>query len=262
MPPISAKISSLFRLTRFALAIGLIFVGLLTPLSCTTTPVPTSAEIAAAVPVNLGFSNRPSWLLWEVARHKQFFEQNRANVALKWFDRYADSLGAFHSQLLDANTQTLADTIRAISAGEDWAIVLVTDATDSTIPDFGHLAVTRQQIEERPDAIQGLVNTWFDSVEYIRQQPEKADRIMAKRVNLAPENYRSLATDTTPFGIAENFNAFAPGNDTTHLPNAAQATVQRLLNNGAIQAKPDLTQLLDDRFIQAYAASRNTTIEQ
>lgn len=257
----SAKLSPLFRLTRFALAIGLIFVGLLTPLSCATTPVPTSGEIAAAVPVNLGFSDRPSWLLWEVARQKQLFERNRANVDLKWFDRYADSLGAFHSEILDANTQTLTDTIRALAAGEDWAIVLVTDATNTTIPEFGHLAVTRQQIEERPDAIQRLVNTWFDSVDYIRQQPEKADRIMAKRVNLAPEHYRNLATDTVPLGLAENLKAFAPGKDSTHLRNAAQATVQWLLKSGAIPAPPDLSQLLDDRFIQAYAASRSTTPE-
>jgi ABC-type nitrate/sulfonate/bicarbonate transport system substrate-binding protein len=250
-----AKLSDLFRFTRFALSIGLILMGLLTPLSCATNPAPTPREIAAAIPVNLGFSDRPSWLSWEVARQKQFFEENRANVDLKWFDRYAESIGAFHSGLLDANTQTLADTLCAIAEGEDWAIVLVTDAPNSSIPDFGHLAVTRQQIEEHPERVQGLVNAWFESIHYMQEKPEKADRIIAKRLNISPENYQNLATGTIPFSIAENLNAFAPGNDITHLQNAATAMSQLLLENGSIRAKPDLSQLLDDRFLQAYNAT-------
>lgn len=256
-----AKLSYLFRFTGFVLSIGLILMGLLTPLSCATNPTPTPWEIAAAVPLNVGFSDRPSWLSWEVARQKQFFEENRTNVDLKWFDRYAESIDAFHSGLLDANTQTLADTLRAITAGEDWVIVLVTDATNSSIPDLGHLAVTRQQIEEHPDRVQGLVNTWFESVQYIREKPEKADRIIAKRLNISPENYRKLATGTIPFGIAENLNAFAPGDNITHLQNAAAAMSQLLLDSGSIRAKPDLSQLFDDRFIQVYNNARTAINE-
>ncbi|MGB3240925.1 MAG: hypothetical protein WBB29_21745 [Geitlerinemataceae cyanobacterium] len=250
-----AKIFRLFRLTRFAISIGLILLGLFVPLSCASNPAPTPGEIAAAIPANVGFSNRPTWLSWEVARQKQFFQQYQTNVDLKWFDGYAESVIALESGLLDANTQTLADTIRSIAAGEDWAIVLVTDATNSNISDFGHLAVTRQYMEEHPEVVQGLANTWFETVQYIREKPEKADRFMAKRANIPPEDSQDLTTRTVPFGIAENLNAFAPGNDMAHLRYAAEAICQLLLQNGAIQTKPDLSQLFDDRFVQAYAAS-------
>lgn len=85
-------------------------MGLFLPLSCATNPVPTPREIAAAVPANVGFSNRPSWLSWEVARQKQFFQKSQTNVDLKWFDGYAESVLALESGLLDANTQTLGLT--------------------------------------------------------------------------------------------------------------------------------------------------------
>jgi ABC-type nitrate/sulfonate/bicarbonate transport system substrate-binding protein len=241
--------------TRFVIWMGLILVGLFFPLSCAINPAPTPPEIATAVPINVGFSDRPSWLSWEVARQKQFFEQYRANVDLKWFDRYVESVRAFDSGLLDANTQTLADTIRAIANGEDWVIILVTDATNSNILDFGHLAVTRQQIEERPDVVQGLVNAWFKAVQYIQEKPKKADQIVKKRTHLSPENDQTSAIKITPFGIEENLNAFAPGNDMTHLRNAAEAMGQLLLDQGSIQEKPDLSRNFDDRFIKAYAAS-------
>jgi ABC-type nitrate/sulfonate/bicarbonate transport system substrate-binding protein len=254
-----AKISRLFRLTRVAISIGAILVGLFSPLSCATHLAPTPRDIAAAIPANVGFSDRPSWLSWEVARQKQFFQKYQANVDLKWFDRYAESVLALNCGLLDANTQTLADTIRAIAAGEDWVIVLVTDASESNIPDFGHLAITRQYTKEHPEVVQGLVNAWFESVRYIREKPEKADRIVAKRTEIPSEDYRNATTGTTPFGIAENLNAFAPGNDITHLGYAAEVISQLSLQNGAIRAKPDLSQLFDDRFVKTYAASQITT---
>lgn len=244
------QISRILRFARFLLALGLISVGLFAPLSCTSNPAPTPRDIAAAVPANVGFSNASSWLPWEVARQKHLFERNRANVDLKWFDRYAESVYALESGLLDANSQRLTDTIRAIALGEDWAIVLATDLADGHLPNFGHLAVTRQQIEERPEIVQGLVNAWFDSLDYIRAQPDKADRIAAK---FAEKRANSNPTSATiPFGLAENLNALTPGNDFTHLDRAAEAIARVLLENGSISVKPDLSHLLDDRFVKAY----------
>ncbi|RMG05350.1 MAG: hypothetical protein D6728_20960 [Cyanobacteria bacterium J055] len=244
------QLSRVLRFARFPIAIGLIGVGLCALLSCTSNPAPTPREIAAAVPANVGFSDRSSWLPWEVARQKHLFERHRANVDLKWFDRYAESVSALESGLLDANNQRLTDTIRAIALGEEWAIVLVTDLADGNLPNFGHLAVTRQQIEDRPEIVQGLVNAWFDSLDYIRSQPDKADRIAAK---FAQKRANFTATPTTtPFGLEENLKVLTPGNDITHLSYAAEAIAGVLLENGSISVRPDLSQLLDDRFVKAY----------
>ncbi|MBA4444957.1 ABC transporter substrate-binding protein, partial [Cylindrospermopsis raciborskii CS-506_C] len=55
------------------------------------------------------------------------------------------------------------------------------------IPD--HLVVTRQLIKERPQDVQALVNTWFETLDYIKANPEKSNEIMAKRAGVTVDEY-------------------------------------------------------------------------
>jgi len=75
----------------------------------------------------MGFSVWPGWLPWQVAQEQKIFEANKVNVNLKWFDGYLDSINALTAGQLDANTQTLNDTISSVAAGADQVIVLVND---------------------------------------------------------------------------------------------------------------------------------------
>jgi NitT/TauT family transport system substrate-binding protein len=77
--------------------------------------------------VKLGFSAWPGWFPWQVAEEKGFFEQAGVNVELVWFEGYLDSINAFAAGQLDANTQTLNDTLASVAAGSDQRIVLVND---------------------------------------------------------------------------------------------------------------------------------------
>jgi NitT/TauT family transport system substrate-binding protein len=77
--------------------------------------------------IQVGFSIWPGWLPWQVAQEEKLFDANKVNVDLKWFDGYLDSINALTAGQLDANTQTLNDTINAVSGGADEVIVLVND---------------------------------------------------------------------------------------------------------------------------------------
>ncbi|WP_273247285.1 ABC transporter substrate-binding protein, partial [Limnospira indica] len=55
------------------------------------------------------------------------FAANNVAVNLIWFDGYLDSINAMTAGQLDANTQTLNDTIASVAAGSDQVIVLVND---------------------------------------------------------------------------------------------------------------------------------------
>ncbi|MBA4465158.1 ABC transporter substrate-binding protein, partial [Cylindrospermopsis raciborskii CS-506_A] len=59
------------------------------------------------------------------------------------------------------------------------------------IPD--HLVVTRQLIKERPQDVQALVNTWFETLDYIKANPEKSNEIMAKRAGVTVDEYKKYA---------------------------------------------------------------------
>lgn len=87
----------------------------------TTSNSPTSAQI------QMGFSAWPGWIPWQVAEEEKLFAANKIDVALKWFDGYLDSINALTAGQLNANTQTLNDTISSVAAGADQVIVLVND---------------------------------------------------------------------------------------------------------------------------------------
>lgn len=271
---------------------------------------------------------------------------------LKWFDGYLDSINALTAGQLDANTQTLNDTISSVAAGADQVIVLVNDNSrgndkivvseginsiadlkgktvaveEGTVDHFllllglqkagmsqadiqiqpletgaaaaafvagrvdavgvfapftttalerpgskelfssedfpgaipDHLVVSRELVNERPQDVQALVNTWFDTLDFIRANQEKAYAIMAQRAGVTVEEYKEYDTGTKIFSIEENLKAFSPGNNMASLPYAAQEISKFLVEAGLAKQAPDLSKIFDDQFVKAYAASRKS----
>ena len=87
----------------------------------------TAASTTTGTNVQLGFSAWPGWFPWQVASEKKIFEANKVAVDLKWFDGYLESISTLTAGKLDANSQTLGDTISSIAGGADQVIVLVND---------------------------------------------------------------------------------------------------------------------------------------
>jgi NitT/TauT family transport system substrate-binding protein len=77
--------------------------------------------------LRLGFSSWPGWYPWQVAQEKNIFQKNKIGVNLQWFDSYTDSITALNTDNLDANSQTLVDTVSSIATGKDLVIVLTND---------------------------------------------------------------------------------------------------------------------------------------
>ena len=77
--------------------------------------------------VKLGFSAWPGWFPWQVAQEKQLFQNQNIGVNLKWFDSYVDSISALNDGKIDANSQTLTDTVNSIASGKDLVVVLTND---------------------------------------------------------------------------------------------------------------------------------------
>jgi NitT/TauT family transport system substrate-binding protein len=118
-----------------------------------------------------------------------------------------------------------------------------------------HLVVSRKMVNERPDAVQALVNSWFATLDYIKQNKDKAIAIMAKRGAVSETDYKAYDAGTTIFSIEQNLKTMESGSDMTHLPYAAEKISDFLVGAGLAKTKPDLTKLFDDRFIKAYAKS-------
>jgi NitT/TauT family transport system substrate-binding protein len=307
----------------------------------------TNSPPVAADAVRLGYSAWPGWFPWQVAQEEGIFKANNASVELQWFDGYLESISALTAGQIDANSQTLNDTISSVSGGAELAIVLVNDnstgndkiivseeinsvadlkgkkiaAEEGTVDHYllllglekeglsaediefvpletgqaatafvggqvdavavfapfttqalkrpgskelfsskdfpgaisDHLVVSRQLIQENPEQVQAVVNSWFATLDHIEQNQEQAKEIMAKRANVTVKEYQDYADGTTIFSVEDNLKAFEPGQDVTSLQFSAQKISDFLVKAGLAAQAPDLSNLFDDRFVRAYA---------
>jgi NitT/TauT family transport system substrate-binding protein len=304
-----------------------------------------SSPTIMATKITLGFTAWPGWLPWQVAQDKGLFTRNGVNVELKFYSNYTDSLLALETGALDANSQTLNDTLISISSGAKQTIVLVNDnstgndkviaregiksiadlkgrkiaveqgtadhyllllalrqaglgqqdvvlqpqsteaattafaagqvdavsasaplttkalqrpgshaiATSAEFPGAipNHLVVRPALIQEHPEAIQALVNTWFDTLRWIKDNKENATAIMAKACGVGLDDYKTYAAGTTIFTRQQALDAFTPGTTPKHLNYQAAQIADFVFGTGMVQNRPSLGGLLDERFVEA-----------
>jgi len=117
-------------------SIVLFFVGLFLIAGCTNPAIyikTTNQDAQATVVTNtensvrLGFSAWPGWFPWQVAQDEGLFQSANASVELTWFDGYLESISTLTAEQIDANSQTLGDTVSSVAGGADQVIVLVND---------------------------------------------------------------------------------------------------------------------------------------
>lgn len=325
-------------MTALLCAISLVGVTALSACSDTSTA-------ASGDKITIGYSAWPGWFPWAVAQEKGLFEKNGVNVDLKWFDSYTESINALSSGAIDANSQTLNDTLASVSGGAKLSVVLVNDnstgndkiiaregitgvadlkgkkvaveqgtvdhyllllalqeakltekdievvplLTDAAaaafvgeqvdavaafapftttalgrpgsraiatsaefpgaIPD--HLVVSDKLSKERQKEVQGLVNTWFETVAWIKANKDEAVQIMSKRGAVTVEDYKSYDAGTTIFTKQQNLDAFTPGVTSAHLNFQAGKIADFLLANGLAQSRPNIDGLFDDQFVKS-----------
>ena len=299
-------------------------------------------------PIVLGYSNWAGWWPWAIAESEGLFSKHGANVELRWYDDYTRSMEDLAAGHIDANCQTLNDTISfAADAVKGEVVVLINDNSDGNdkiiaragidrvedlrnqqvaveagvvddflltlaleraglsrsdveivdletgaaaeafvagqvdavgafppfwltaleregakeiassadfpgaIPDL--LVVTEELVNEYPQQVQALVNTWFDILNFMSTQPEKADQIMAKRAGVSDEEFQQFKAGTKIFTIEDNLEAFKEGNNMISMPYAAREITNFMENNLKSTNKPaDLTKLFNNSFVTAY----------
>ncbi len=301
-------------------------------------------------PIKLGFSAWPGWFPWQVAEEAGLFKKAGVDVDLVWFEGYLDSINALAAGQLDANSQTLNDTIGSVAAGAGQVIVLVNDNSTGNdqiivskeiktvqdlkgkkigleagvvdhyllllglakaglkfsdvevvnletgaaasafaagqldavavfapfttqalkregsktlfsskdfpgaIPD--HLVVSKKLIAERPADVQKLIDAWYLTLEYIKANPDKAAKIMAKRAGVTEAEYKSYEAGTTLFSVEDNGKAFSPGTTLTSLEFAAKDISKFMLDAKLIEKEVDLSAIFDPSFVKKRAEKK------
>ena len=113
-------------------------------------------------PISIALSPWPGWFFWYLVEEKGFFEKHGVNVKLEWFPVYSDSLQALATGKVDANSQTLSDTLPAASKGIKLKAVLVNDNSDG-----GDAIVSKSDIGSVKDLKGKTVATELGTVDHL-----------------------------------------------------------------------------------------------
>ncbi|MEO1134632.1 MAG: ABC transporter substrate-binding protein [Cyanobacteria bacterium J06639_1] len=141
-----------------------------------------------------------------------------------------------------------------------WAVALEREGSKElfssaqfpgAIPDL--LAVTQTLVDERPEDVQAIVNTWFATLEFMEANPERSNEIIAERVGVDVSELAQFEAGTRIFTIEDNLEAFSDGDTMIYMPHAAVEMTNFMVKVGFIPEGPDLSTLFDDRFVKAYA---------
>ncbi len=114
-----------------------------------------------------------------------------------------------------------------------------------------HLVCRGEFVDKNPEQLQKVVNTWFATLQEIEAQPEASLKIMAARAGVSEAEYREYDAGTTIFTLEQNRAAMKPGSTMASLPFAAGEISKFLQEVGLAKTPPDLTKLLDPRFVNA-----------
>jgi NitT/TauT family transport system substrate-binding protein len=115
------------------------------------------------------------------------------------------------------------------------------------IPD--HLVATADLVKDNPKAVQALVKTWFDTIDWIEANPDRALAIMAKRAGVSVAAYKEYDKGTTIFSREDNLKAFTPGSTDANLDFQAKKISDFLVGTKLVDAEPELDGLFDSSFV-------------
>ncbi|RAP73303.1 ABC transporter substrate-binding protein [Paenibacillus montanisoli] len=113
-------------------------------------------------PITIALSPWPGWFFWFLADERGFFDKHDVKVDLKWFPVYSDSLQALSTGKVDANSQTLSDTLAPASKGIGLKAVLVNDNSNG-----GDAIVSKPEIGSIADLKGKTVATELGTVDHL-----------------------------------------------------------------------------------------------
>jgi NitT/TauT family transport system substrate-binding protein len=82
--------------------------------------------VSRAASLNIGYSDWPGWVAWQVAIDKGWFKEAGIDVKFEWFD-YSASMDAFAAGKIDADLMTNGDALVTGAGGARNLMVMVTD---------------------------------------------------------------------------------------------------------------------------------------
>ncbi|HEV7863695.1 MAG TPA: ABC transporter substrate-binding protein [Acidimicrobiia bacterium] len=163
---------------------------------------PTSSDGPA---ITLGYSAWPGWFVWDVAEKKGFFDKEGVKVKLTYFSDYTTCLQAMTAGKLDANSQTLNDTLLGVTSGSAQISVIENDNS------FGNDAII---VKDSIKTIEDLKGKKVGAEEGVVDHFLLLQGLASKGMKETDVQFRNLPTDAAAAAFASGqidaVGVFAP----------------------------------------------------
>lgn len=158
-----------------------------------------------------------------------------------------DAGPAFIAGSVDAAVLWEPTLSTAIQAGGN--LLYSTKSEPGLIPDT--LAVRSEVLNSSPEAVQKIVNSWFDGVEKLNVKDKDFIQAICDKAELKYEDYLIMLDGVTIFDKDMNLKTFQKGDDYTYLNYTLKKSAEFLVETKMIDKEPeDVSVILDDTFIK------------
>lgn len=181
-----------------------------------------------------------------------------------WFQYLLGKEGMSFSDI-KVQSMTAGDAGAAFVAGKiDAAVTWQPWLTNATKTEFGHVLVSSKEtpgvivdslalrkdfVDKYPDSVEGIVQGWYDAIEYMKTNPDDANKIMAKVMGQSVEEFAKSLPDVEFYDQAGNKEYFGTDGKKGLIYEVSEKAADLWLKEKLIQAKPNLDELINGSFV-------------
>lgn len=115
------------------------------------------------------------------------------------------------------------------------------------------VATSSKMIEEKPEIVEAFVKSYYEAVDYWKENPEESNEYMAEKMNVTVEEFESQMGGLIVPDAAETVEAFTEADDYSYW-GYTQNTVEKFMNElGVIDADVDCGKMIDATFVKKLA---------
>jgi NitT/TauT family transport system substrate-binding protein len=129
--------------------------------------------------------------------------------------------------------------------------VLVTTKDEPGII-LGIIAANKNLLPKKADRIKRTINAWFKAVEYWRQYPDEANKIMAKEYNVPIEDFKRMISGAKLFDLKETLEIFGRDNKPGSIYRLAEEVSKVWLDAGIIKTPVNPKNVIDWTIIKTF----------
>ena len=158
-----------------------------------------------------------------------------------------DAGPAFIAGSIDAAVLWEPTLSTAIQSGGN--LLYSTKSEPGLIPDT--LAVRSDVLDSSSDAVQKIVDSWFDGTEKLKAKDNDFIKAICDGAELKQDDYMTMLDGVTIFDKEMNVKTFGTGDDYTYLDYTLKKSAEFLVDTKMIDKEPeDVSVILDDTYIK------------